>query len=118
MDGVALASVISSASVAALTLAINAATKRGDRKHVTNLEFQKRVWDTKNSALLSLIQTCEGITAAATEPDADRENRQAAVWWRFLGVQFTIHTPELVAYASESLNSHVGDLQREMQRAH
>jgi hypothetical protein len=117
MDGVALASVISSASVAALTLTINAAGKRGDRKHVTNLEFQKRVWDTKSAALLSLIKTCEAINAAVTDPDADRETRQAAVWWRFHDVAFTKHTPELVAYASKTLNSRAWNLEREMQRA-
>jgi hypothetical protein len=117
MDGVALASVVSTGSVAVLTLVFNATTKRGDRKHDMNLEFQKRVWDTKSTALLSLIQRCESISAAATEPNADREDRQAALWWRFYDSGFTIHTPELVAYASDSLNHHVSDLQREMQRA-
>lgn len=117
MDGVALASVISTGSVAVLTLVFNAATKRGDRKHDMNLEFQKRVWDTKSTALLSLIQTCESISAAATDPNDDHEDRQAALWRRFYDIGFTIHTPELVAYASDSLNHHVSDLQREMQRA-
>jgi hypothetical protein len=53
VDVVALVSVASSGGVAVATLFVNALSKRGDRKHVSNVEFQKRVWQTKSEALLT-----------------------------------------------------------------
>lgn len=50
---------------------IPAFTKRGDRKHEDDLEFEKRVWEDKRAALLAVIRWAKGIqreTAPNTEP--------------------------------------------------
>lgn len=61
VDVIALASVISSATVATATIVINAATKRGDRKHASTLDFEKRSWDLKSAALLDVVGVCVEI---------------------------------------------------------
>jgi hypothetical protein len=115
MDGTALASVISSGSVAALTLVINAMTKRGDRKYATNLEFQKRVWDIKSTALFEVIRKCEAIRVTIPESlEPDDELRAANAFCMFDAEGFSLTTPELFAYASRSVNEVVERLDRLM----
>jgi hypothetical protein len=115
VDWIALASVVSSGVVAVATLIINAATKRGDREHASSLEFEKRVWDIKSSALLSAISTCGAIRAALRiRADYEVQRRQAAVVREFQQHHFTIATGELVAYAAESVTEPAEHLQRLM----
>ena len=106
MDWIALASVISSAIVAALTLVFNAATKRGDRKHATSLEFEKRVWETKSTALLTLIGMCDSIRSAI-RADTDTERNQAEIFKEFDKNYFRLSRAELLAYAAKSVNEPV-----------
>lgn len=46
------------------TLASNAWIKRGDRKHERALDFERRVWETKNAVLTQLITKCNTLRAA------------------------------------------------------
>lgn len=116
-DGVALASVISTGAVAAASLIINAITKRGDRKHEASIEFEKRVWDIKSHALLSVIKICESIhTAVRIHSGMDVDRVRAAVYREFHRANFRLLTPELLAYAAESVTYEVEKLQRAMQR--
>jgi hypothetical protein len=118
MDWIALASVVSSGVVAVLTLVINALTKRGDRKHAASLDFEKRVWEVKNSALLNLITKCESIRSAIRLAEGrDAKGQQAAVYREFEHIRFRLTSAELTAYAAESVNAPVEQLNSLMRRA-
>ena len=117
MDWIALASVISSGLIAALSIITNAVTKRGDRKHAMSLEFEKRGWETKSAALLSLIGKCKSIRSAV-DPDQDNERNQAAIFRRFDKHYYDgLSSPELIAYAAKSVNEPVERLYRMMQQS-
>jgi hypothetical protein len=118
MDWIALASVVSSAVVAILTLVINALTKRGDRKHAASLDFEKRVWETKSGALLNLITKCESIRSAIRLTEVrGAESQRTAVYGVFDGNHFRLTSAELTAYAAGSVNAPVEQLHSLMQQA-
>jgi hypothetical protein len=119
MDWIALASVVSSAAVAILTLVINALTKRGDRKHAASLDFEKRVWETKSGALLDLIAKCESIRSAIRLAEVrGAESQRAAVYGVFDDNHFRLTSAELTAYAAGSVNAPVEQLHSLMQQAY
>ena len=62
VDWIALASVVSSAVVGISGKTSDALSKRGDRKHLSKIEFDKRVWDTKSTALTALISVCLDVS--------------------------------------------------------
>jgi hypothetical protein len=70
VDWLAFASVVSSATVATATIAVNALSKRGDRKHASELDFEKRSWDLKSAALLELVGVCVEIDRGVDKSDA------------------------------------------------
>ncbi|MGB3482463.1 MAG: hypothetical protein WBB07_09655 [Mycobacterium sp.] len=117
MDWVALASVISSGVVAVATLVANGLMRRGDRKHTSSLEFEKRVWEKKSTALLDLISHSQAILHAI-DRDADPEPRrqQFAVLQTFHQLSFRLEAPELIAYASPASKTAVSKLQQVMSR--
>ena len=63
MDWIALASVLTTGTVAVVTVVSNALTKRGDRKHAAALDYEQRVWESKRAALVEVIGACEAIKA-------------------------------------------------------
>jgi hypothetical protein len=119
MDWIALASVVTSGVVAVLTLVINALTKRGDRRHAASLDFEKRVWEAKSSALLKLITKCELIRSMIrlTE-ERNVERQRAAVFRVFDDSHFSLTSAELTAYAAGSVNAPVEQLHSLMQQAY
>ena len=103
--------------VAVLTVGINALTKRGDRKHATSLEFEKRGWETKSVALLSLIGKCESIRSAV-DPDHDNELNQAAIFRQFdKDDYYALRSAELIAYAAKTVNEPVERLNQLRQQS-
>jgi hypothetical protein len=113
MDVTALASVISSATVAVLTLTVNAATKRGDRKHESQLDYERRIWEDKRTALVAVIGDCHVIrSACSSEPppfighDTPLEARKRyRILKTFESVQHDLRKREgsLVAYADQAV---------------
>jgi hypothetical protein len=118
MDWVALASVISSGAVAVATLVANGLMRRGDRKHTSSLEFEKRVWEKKSTALLDLISHCQAILQTLDHDAADLESQrqQFAVLQTFHQVNFRLEAPELIAYASPAVKAAVSQLQQVVTR--
>lgn len=64
MDSTAIASVVSSATVALATLGVNAWTRRSDRRHESELDYARRTWEAKSSALITVISKCDTIRSA------------------------------------------------------
>jgi hypothetical protein len=62
----AIASVVSSGTVALATLIVNALTKRGDRKHESRLDYERRIWEDKRTALVAVIGDCQAIRSACS----------------------------------------------------
>jgi hypothetical protein len=58
---IALASVVTSGVVGISGKTIDAFSKRGDRKHQSALEYEKRAWDTKTAPLTAVIEVCLDI---------------------------------------------------------
>lgn len=58
MVDIATVSVVSSAAVALGTLAVNFIGSERQRKHESDLDFEKRVWAQKSEALFSLMEEC------------------------------------------------------------
>lgn len=63
-DWVALAGIASTALVAVAAQVGTALTTRGDRKHTSQLDFEKRVWEAKSAALVSVIAKCQRLKDA------------------------------------------------------
>ncbi|MCV7064993.1 hypothetical protein H7H51_03420 [Mycolicibacterium farcinogenes] len=116
MDWTAIVSVSSSAAVALTTLVVNALSKRGDRQHASTLEFEKRVWETKSTALLDLISKCEKLRSSMRESDSN-ERQQAAVLSMFVRSTMVLSSAELLAYAAKAVNDPAEELQRIFYRA-
>jgi hypothetical protein len=116
-DWTALVSVISSAVVAVVTLVVNALMRRGDRKHAVSLEFDKRVWDAKSTALLALIEKCDVIRMTIRESERHgAAYRQGALYWVFHENFFLPGGPALTAYAAPSVNHLVDQLNQIMRQ--
>ena len=98
MDAVAIVSVAISGGVALATLVFNWLMRRGDREHTSSLEFEKRVWERKSTALLDLVAQCQAILEAIARDagDLDTAHRQFAVLQTFHQVHFRLEAPELV----------------------
>jgi hypothetical protein len=110
-----LASVISSGVVAVVTLVVNAMMKRGDRKHTTSLEFDKRVRDAKSAALLALIEKCTVIRRAIRDSEKHGVTyQQAAVYNAFREYYFVPGEPALTAYAAPSVNALIDEFNQLM----
>lgn len=66
---------VSSAGVAVATLVSNAWLKRGDRKRERTLDRERRVWEAKSAALITVIANCSTLHAACQQdwslPDDD-----------------------------------------------
>lgn len=115
MDVVALASVISSGGVAVVTLVVNALMRRGDRKHASSLEFEKRVWERKSAATFDLITRCRDISKAAGDADdggAEDLNQLRCRVLQTFEEHIRIEVPELIAFGSVPLNDAVARLQK------
>lgn len=69
VDWIAFASVVSSAVVATATVVVNALSKRGDRKHASGLDFEKRSWELKSAALLEVVGACVQMDRVTGGPD-------------------------------------------------
>jgi hypothetical protein len=102
-DIVSLAAVISTGSVALATLVINAATKRGDRKHGADLAYSKRYWDAKNRALLRLINGCSSIVSLCPPPGGERDPKAMLTVWRAL-LDADLNSEENAAVAAYGSN--------------
>ncbi|QZH60296.1 hypothetical protein K1X22_00155 [Mycolicibacterium farcinogenes] len=116
MDWPAVVSVSSSAAVALTTLVVNALSKRGDRQHATTLEFEKRVWESKSSALLELIAKCESLRSNV-DGNYPLEQQQALAFKTFVrSSKINIQNAELLAYAAKAVTDPVEELQRLLYR--
>lgn len=78
MVDIATVSVVSSAAVALGTLAVNFIGSERQRKHESDLDFEKRVWDQKSEALFSVMNISRIL---ATDGDAitDANRRTYAI---------------------------------------
>ena len=79
MDWIALASVVTSGVVGISGKATDAWSRRGDRKHESKLETDKRVWEAKDAALTALIDICMELSdkceiRVKLQADAPAEN--------------------------------------------
>lgn len=70
---IATVSVVSSATLAGLTIAANVYSGERQRRHETDLDFEKRVWERKSEVLLKVIEECRTLIASV-EPVTD-DNR-------------------------------------------
>ncbi|PQE02195.1 hypothetical protein CYL16_01115 [Mycobacterium sp. EPG1] len=66
VDWATIANVSAGALAAVAGQLIPAFSKRGDRRHQTDLEFEKRAWEDKRTALLALIRWGRGIQRETT----------------------------------------------------
>lgn len=111
-------SVVGSTLVALVALIVNAAGRRGDRKHAAGLAFEARVAEAKSAALLQLIANCQRIIDAVESGDDSigMARMQFRVFREFYRLVFRIDSPELIAYGSRDVNAAVSDLQQVMGR--
>lgn len=113
MDWISLAAVITTGVVAVATFAFNWLMRRGDHKHTSALEFEKRIWETKSAALLNLIGVCQSVLdAIAADPDREQSHKQYEAFRVFAKADYRIEAPEIIAYASEQVREAVSDLQK------
>lgn len=122
VDWVALAGIGSTAAVGLGAQLGTALTKRGDRKHASQLDFDKRVWEAKSAALVSVIAKCERLRDAVdVDPPGGRSpvdqsrdaRRRQLVLTTFdrigLGLQ-SGDGADLLAYASKPVTEKVAKL--------
>lgn len=111
-DWVALAGIASTAFVAVAAQVGTAATKRGDRKHASQLDFNKRVWDSKSAALVSVITQCQFLKDAAdvdlpdirsTYRDPRRRRGSVVMACEELGNLYDGIGADLLAFADKSV---------------
>lgn len=79
MVDVAALSVISSGVVALGTIATTLFSGERQRKHETDLDFERRVWEKKSEALFAVIEVCEELIEA-------RDPTEETDWWMALGL--------------------------------
>lgn len=121
MDAVALASVVSTGITAVATILVTAATKRGDRKHMTVLEFDRRAWETKSQALIAVIGRCHAIRAhaIASAPDDTTQAGIGQRTWEILELGARLQSEaSLVAYAHNSVITRLDELYAILNRSY
>lgn len=123
-DWVAIAGIAGTAFGAFTTQAFNAWTKRGDRKHASQLDFEKRVWEAKSAALVEIITKCQRLKDATdvdppggpSPSDTTRESRRRMlVLLEFDAIDIDLYGgvgSNLLAYADESVNVPVATLSK------
>jgi hypothetical protein len=112
-DWIAMVGILSTAGVAISTHVIAAAMRRGDRNHEAALEYEKRAWEAKNTALIDLIaKSSELRRACQSERGAGQRTHQELVdlLWAYDDVRDGFTQPALLAYASEPVRSLVEEL--------
>ncbi|GAA4757395.1 hypothetical protein GCM10023350_48760 [Nocardioides endophyticus] len=112
MVDIATVSVVSSAGLAALTIAANVFTGERQRKHESDLDFERRVWDKKSEALFVVIETCEELIEA---PDPEGESDQ----WLAFGLSrlldaLTANRAAVDAFASSTCRNELTSLIKAM----
>lgn len=115
MGWLPVAAVVFPNVVAFTALVTTALTRRGDRQHASSLEFEKRLWEKKSTALLDLINLCQNIIDDIdAEPDRENAHIQFSVLRAFENADYRANTPELIAYASPAVKAVASDLQQVM----
>jgi hypothetical protein len=124
LDWVALAGIGGTAFGSFTTQALNAWTKRGDRKHTSQLDFEKRIWEAKSAALVEIIAKCQQLKDATDvdppggpEPlDTDRAGRRRRlVLLEFDAIGLDLYGgvgANLLAYADKSVTQPVATLSK------
>jgi hypothetical protein len=72
MVDIATVSVVSSATLAGLTIAANVLTGERQRRHEADLDFEKRVWERKSDALFEVIDLCRRVIDGMPLTDDNR----------------------------------------------
>lgn len=123
-DWVALAGIASTALVAVAAQVGTALTKRVDRKQAFQLDFDKRVWEAKSAALVSVIAKCQRLKDATdVDPpggpsprDTNREaRRKLLVIQEFDAIGLDLYGgtgADLLAYADESVRKPFAELSK------
>jgi hypothetical protein len=123
-DWVALAGIGGTAFGAFTTQAFTAWTKRGDRKHTSQLDFEKRIWEAKSAALVEIIAKCQRLKDATdvdppggpSPSDTHREGRRRTlVLMEFDAIGIDLYGgvgANLLAYADKSVNKPVATLSK------
>ncbi len=106
---IATVSVVSTAAVAGLTIATNVYTGERQRRHETDLDFEKRVWERKSEVLLKVIQECQRLRASDDPVTEDNRVTYALNLSRMLD---TLHDtrPTVEAFASSRCRESLTDL--------
>lgn len=78
MVDIATVSVVASAAVALGTVAANFIGGERQRRHETDLDFERRVWERKSEALFSLMKECRSL-ADADLPITDKNRQRYAL---------------------------------------
>lgn len=120
----AIAGIGGTAFGAFTTQAFNAWTKRGDRKHASQLDFEKRVWEAKSAALVEVIAKCQRLKDAAdvdppggpSPSDTGRDGRRRVqVLMEFGAIGRDLYGgagASLLAYADQSVTKPVAALSK------
>lgn len=72
MVDIATVSVVSSAALAGLTIAVNVYSGERQRRHEADLDLEKRVWERKSAALFEVIDQCRRVVDGVDLTDDNR----------------------------------------------
>ncbi|BBX06931.1 hypothetical protein [Mycolicibacterium aichiense] len=129
-DWVAIAGISGTAFVAITSQAVNALMKRGDRKHESQLDFEKRVWEAKSAALVEIVTKCQRLKDAAdvdppggpSPSDTRRDGRRRVqVLMEFGAIGRDLYGgagASLLAYADQSVTKPVAALSKLLSHEH